>query len=189
LTPSPILKVLSTIRRNGVRSLLMGGQACVLYGGAEFSRDTDIMVVSDAENLARLQAAVDELQAEVIAVPPFDRRFLQAGHAVHFRCRIPEAAGTVSSAARSVPAERGPARPSIRRATARTSWTKGYGGEPWGHKRWNADFLGSPLREQGNPGGPHARGMHIPSLAQRASKQGALGTVAHCTWTVAHPAA
>ena len=93
MTPSPILKVLSTIRRNGVRSLLMGGQACVLYGGAEFSRDTDIMVVSDAENLARLQAAVDDLQAEVIAVPPFDRRFLQAGHAVHFRCRIPEAAG------------------------------------------------------------------------------------------------
>lgn len=91
--PSPILKVLSTIRRNGVRSLLMGGQACVLYGGAECSRDTDIMVVADAANLARLQAAVDDLHAEVIAVPPFERRFLQAGHAVHFRCRIPDAAG------------------------------------------------------------------------------------------------
>lgn len=71
----------------------MGGQACVLYGGAEFSRDTDIMVVADAANLARLQAAVDELRAEVIAVPPFECRFLEAGHAVHFRCRIPEAAG------------------------------------------------------------------------------------------------
>ena len=93
MTPSPILKVLSTIRRNGVRSLLMGGQACVLYGGAEFSRDTDIMVVADAANLARLQAAVDDLHAEVIAVPPFEGRFLLAGHAVHFRCRIPEAAG------------------------------------------------------------------------------------------------
>jgi len=53
-----------------VRSLLMGGQACVLYGGAEFSRDTDILVVADPANLARLQAAVDELQADVIAVPP-----------------------------------------------------------------------------------------------------------------------
>jgi hypothetical protein len=93
LTPSPILKVLSTIRRNGVRSLLMGGQACVLYGGAEFSRDTDILVVADPANLARLQAAVDELQADVIAVPPFEGRFLDAGHAVHFRCRNPEAAG------------------------------------------------------------------------------------------------
>lgn len=38
----------------------MGGQACVLYGGAELSRDTDIMVVADAENLARLQAADDD---------------------------------------------------------------------------------------------------------------------------------
>jgi hypothetical protein len=76
-----------------VRSLLMGGQACVLYGAAEFSRDTDIMVVADAANLARLQAAVDELEADVIAVPPFEGRFLQAGHAVHFRCRIHDAAG------------------------------------------------------------------------------------------------
>ncbi len=25
-----------------VKSLLMGGQACVLYGAAEFSRDTDL---------------------------------------------------------------------------------------------------------------------------------------------------
>ena len=57
MTPSPILKVLSTIRRNGVRSLLMGGQARILYGGAEFSRDTDILMVADAANLARLQAA------------------------------------------------------------------------------------------------------------------------------------
>lgn len=93
MTPSPILKVLSTIRLNGVRSLLMGGQACVLYGGAEFSRDTDIVVVADADNLRRLQAAVNDLQAEPIAVPPFERRFLEAGHAVHFRCRLPEADG------------------------------------------------------------------------------------------------
>ena len=71
----------------------MGGQACVLYGGAKFSRATDIMVVADADNLTRLQAAVDELQAAVIAVPPFERAFLEAGHAVHFRCGVPEAAG------------------------------------------------------------------------------------------------
>ncbi|MFM7135512.1 MAG: hypothetical protein ACKO1M_00375 [Planctomycetota bacterium] len=51
------------------------------------------MVVADAANLARLQGALDDLEAHVIAVPPFESRFLQAGHAVHFRCRIPEAAG------------------------------------------------------------------------------------------------
>lgn len=71
----------------------MGGQACVLYGAAEFSRDTDIVAVADADNVRRLQAAVDELKAESIAVPPFERRFLEAGHAVHFRCRLPEADG------------------------------------------------------------------------------------------------
>jgi hypothetical protein len=37
-----------------VRHLLMGGQACVFYGAAEFSRDCDIVVVADNENLMRL---------------------------------------------------------------------------------------------------------------------------------------
>jgi hypothetical protein len=40
LIPNPILKVLSTFRNCEVRALLMGGQACVFYGAAEFSRDT-----------------------------------------------------------------------------------------------------------------------------------------------------
>lgn len=70
-----------------MRSLLMGGQACIVYGGAEFSRDTDILVLADEGNLARLGTAVGELQAAVIAVPPFEKRYLDAGHAVHFRCR------------------------------------------------------------------------------------------------------
>ena len=76
-----------------MRSLLMGGQACVLYGAAEFSRDTDIVTVTDEDNLHRLQAAVEELRAEPIAVPPFERRFLETGHAVHFRCHLPGAEG------------------------------------------------------------------------------------------------
>jgi hypothetical protein len=29
------------MRTNGVTSLLMGGQACVFYGAAEFSRDLE----------------------------------------------------------------------------------------------------------------------------------------------------
>jgi hypothetical protein len=74
-----------------VRSLLMGGQACVLYGAAEFSRDTDIALVADADNLQRLRAALGELQADCIAVPPFEADYLERGHAVHFRCRHPEA--------------------------------------------------------------------------------------------------
>ena len=86
MTPSPILKVLSSMRTNGVKCLLMGGQACVLYGGAEFSRDTDLAILADQENLDRLRVALEELQAECIAVPPFEAKYLNMGLAIHFRC-------------------------------------------------------------------------------------------------------
>jgi hypothetical protein len=75
------------MQKHGVRCLLMGGQACVFYGAAEFSRDVDFAVFSDSDNLQRLQNAMDELQADVIAVPPFHASFLHLGLAVHFRCQ------------------------------------------------------------------------------------------------------
>jgi hypothetical protein len=93
LIPTPIRKVLSTIRKHHVRSLLMGGQACVFYGAAQFSKDIDFVVLAEPENFRRLLAALDELQAGRIAVPPFDPALLNKGHAVHFRCQHPEAAG------------------------------------------------------------------------------------------------
>ncbi len=70
----------------------MGGQACVFYGAAEFSRDTDIAVLAEPDNLDRLRAALTDLRAECIAVPPFELDFLRRGHAIHFRCHDPEAA-------------------------------------------------------------------------------------------------
>ena len=72
---------------------MMGGQACVFYGAAEFSRDVDFAVVADPENLDRLRAALADLDASVIAVPPFSVEHLKRGHAIHFRCRHPEAEG------------------------------------------------------------------------------------------------
>jgi hypothetical protein len=93
LTLNPILKVLSSIRAHRVRALLMGGQACVFYGAAEFSRDTDLAILASSENLARLKRALKDLDAEVIAVPPFDIKYLRKGHAVHFRCHHAEALG------------------------------------------------------------------------------------------------
>ena len=69
----------------------MGGQACVLSGAAEFSRDADFAILASVENLQRLQAALDDLRAEVIAVPPFEVDYLERGHAIHFRCHHPEA--------------------------------------------------------------------------------------------------
>jgi hypothetical protein len=81
------------MRERRVRALLMGGQACVLYGAAEFSRDTDLAILASPGNLERLSQALDDLRAQVIAVPPFEPRYLRRGHAVHVRCADPEAEG------------------------------------------------------------------------------------------------
>ena len=91
MIPSPIRKVLSSIQEHRVRALLMGGQACVLYGAAEFSRDIDFAILADPRNLVRLRKALADLRAEVIAVPPLEPKYLRRGHAVHFRCLHPEA--------------------------------------------------------------------------------------------------
>lgn len=71
----------------------MGGQACVLYGAAEFSRDLDLVVLLEEANVNRLHAAMAELEAVTIAVPSWDVDLLAKGHAVHFRCARPDVAG------------------------------------------------------------------------------------------------
>ena len=91
MIPHPTRKVLLTIQKHGVKALLMGGQACVLYGAAEVSRDTDLAVLVDQKNLEALRGALAELGAESIAVPPFEQQYLERGFAVHFRCFAPEA--------------------------------------------------------------------------------------------------
>ena len=60
LIPSRIRKVLSTMADHQVRALLMGGQACVFYGAAEFSRDTDFLILADPTNLDRLERTGQE---------------------------------------------------------------------------------------------------------------------------------
>ena len=71
----------------------MGGQACVFYGAAEFSRDLDLLVLADAESLDLLRKALTLVAAESIGVPALDASLLERGHAVHFRCRREEVAG------------------------------------------------------------------------------------------------
>ncbi|HVR82754.1 MAG TPA: hypothetical protein VMU54_00495 [Planctomycetota bacterium] len=89
MTLSPIHRVLSTFRRRKVRALLMGGQACILYGAAEFTRDVDLAVAVDPPNLKRLQAALRDLQAETIYFPGLSKSVLRRGHACHFRTQSP----------------------------------------------------------------------------------------------------
>jgi hypothetical protein len=87
--PTLIHRVLSLIQKHHLQALLMGGQACILYGAAEFSKDFDFILLLDAENLKNFSNFAGELKAEVIAVPPFEYEYLQKGHAVHFRAVAP----------------------------------------------------------------------------------------------------
>jgi hypothetical protein len=87
LTPNPILKVLSTFKKHDVKSLLIGGQACIIYGAAEFSRDSDFIILCDKANIERLKKALKALKAELIYVPALDPTYLEKGHACHFRCK------------------------------------------------------------------------------------------------------
>lgn len=73
--------------------MLMGGQACILYGAAEFSRDIDLAVLADERNLGRLRAALGALRAEPVFVPPLGVEVLRRGHACHFRCAAPGVEG------------------------------------------------------------------------------------------------
>src|SRR5207247_1260407 len=85
VTLSPIPRVLSTFRRRKVQALLMGGQACILYGAAEFTRDVDLAVAVNSANLKRLTQALSDLKAEQIYFPTLSASVLRRGHACHFR--------------------------------------------------------------------------------------------------------
>jgi hypothetical protein len=61
----------------------MGGQACILYGAAEFTRDIDFAVAVGSDNLERLRAALDDLEAEPVFFPPLSTAVLRRGHACH----------------------------------------------------------------------------------------------------------
>lgn len=93
MIPNPIGKVLSIFRSHRVRALLMGGQACILYGAAEFSRDVDLAVLASESNLAHVRNALAALRADPVFVPAMNQEVLLRGHACHFRTHVPEADG------------------------------------------------------------------------------------------------
>lgn len=93
LTPNPILKVLSTFKTCEVKCLLIGGQACIVYGAVEFSRDSDFVVLANPENIERLKKALKALEAEPVYFPAFQVEYLLKGHACHFRCGAEDVSG------------------------------------------------------------------------------------------------
>lgn len=71
----------------------MGGQACVFYGAAEFSRDIDLHLLLNKETLANFNSFIKLIQADVIAVPDFEIKYLEKGHAIHFRAMANDISG------------------------------------------------------------------------------------------------
>jgi hypothetical protein len=90
---SPIPKVLSIFLKHKVQALLIGGQACILYGAAEFSRDIDLAILVSLENLEDLKKALEELDAERVFYPALSEEVLLIGHACHFRCQREDVKG------------------------------------------------------------------------------------------------
>lgn len=86
-------KVLSTFAKHKIKSLLIGGQATILYGAAEFSRDIDFVLLLDKENITNLKSALKELKAKNIYVPPLEIPYLERGHACHFKCETEKLKG------------------------------------------------------------------------------------------------
>ena len=84
---SPIPRALFILLKHKVKALLIGGQACILYGAAEFSRDIDLAIMISPKNLNSLRLALMAVEAEQIFVPDLSEEVLLRGHACHFRCQ------------------------------------------------------------------------------------------------------
>ena len=82
--PFDPLRVVRTLQKHGVRSLVIGGFAGRLWGSPSVTNDLDLCYARDRENLARLASALKELKARLRGVAqdvPFllDAKTLEAG--------------------------------------------------------------------------------------------------------------
>ncbi len=57
--------IFATLDRHGVRYILIGGMAGVLYGAPYVTNDVDIVPQDGPDNLERLSAALDEVNARI----------------------------------------------------------------------------------------------------------------------------
>lgn len=78
-------ELFQSFEREKVAYLLIGGQAAVIYGAADFTQDVDIWVRPDAENFARLLRALAACRARVHKLtPPLTLHWGHRGHGFHF---------------------------------------------------------------------------------------------------------
>lgn len=71
--------------REGVRYLLISGQAAVLYGASAFTEDTDVWIDPAPANVRRFLRALRRARARAYKLtPPMTARFIRRGHGFHF---------------------------------------------------------------------------------------------------------
>jgi predicted nucleotidyltransferase len=66
--PSDPLLIFETLTRHGVDFVAIGGWAVISHGSTRNTRDVDFVAATDADNLARLEAALRELDAKLWGV-------------------------------------------------------------------------------------------------------------------------
>ncbi|MBI2921443.1 MAG: hypothetical protein HYY18_10210 [Planctomycetes bacterium] len=83
-----------SFEKEGVRYLLIGGQAAILYGASHFTQDLDLWVDPAPANWKALLRALARVRATVYKLtPPLTQAFVRRGHGFHFlipqRSRLP----------------------------------------------------------------------------------------------------
>jgi hypothetical protein len=72
--------------REGVRYLVISGQACILYGASQFTEDLDLWIAPAPKNIDSLLRALARVKARVYKLtPPITARNVLKGHGFHFR--------------------------------------------------------------------------------------------------------
>lgn len=66
------IELLGLFKKNGVRSLIIGGMAVAFHGHERFTKDIDIWISPDPRNARRVYAALKEFGAPVSRLKPSD---------------------------------------------------------------------------------------------------------------------
>ena len=86
-TSTILVRLFSILNDVGLQCLLIGGQACVIYGAKTSTVDLDITILSTNINLAKLKNALEVLEAKPsLASVPLDAALLTRGHSLHYYC-------------------------------------------------------------------------------------------------------
>lgn len=83
----PFGVVLAAFNKHNVQYIVIGGQAVIAYGAAQFTRDADFWVNPTKTNLVHLRRALKELKATLRFLPPLKLSYQKKEHGVHFQLK------------------------------------------------------------------------------------------------------